>query len=64
MNQLKIKKNKLKGGANTEINEKNLDETVHNIYPYMDLAIQIIAKNKTVRSDTVHNLKEKLTNNL
>ena len=30
-NQLK-KENKLKGGGNVEINEKNLDEIIHNEY--------------------------------
>ena len=53
----KIKKN-MKGGANTEINEKFSVEIVHNNYLYMDLAIRIIANDKTVRSDTVQVLKE------
>ena len=52
------KKNKVKGGANNEINEKYLDEIVHSNYLKMNLAIQIIANDKTVRSDTVQDLKE------
>ena len=55
---VKNKKNKLKGGENIEINEKSLDEIVHNNYLWMDLAIQLIAEDKTVRSDTVQDLKE------
>ena len=39
---LKNKKNKLKGGENTEINKKHLVEIVHKNYFYMDLAILII----------------------
>ena len=31
---------------------------MHNIYFYLDLAIQIFANDKTVRSDTVQVLKE------
>ena len=53
-----LKKNKLEGGANVEFNEKYLDEIVHNNYLQMDLALQIIANDKTVRSDTVQDLKE------
>ena len=52
------RKNKLKGGANVEINEKFLDEIVHSSYLKMDLAIQKIANDKTVRSETVQALKD------
>ena len=38
----KNKENKFKGGANIEINEKNLDESVHKNYLQLNLAIQII----------------------
>ena len=51
-------KNKLKGGANIENNEKYLDGIVHNNYLKMDLAIQITANGKTVSSDTMQDLKE------
>ena len=51
------KKNKLKGGTNIESNEKYQDEIVQNIYLLMDLARQIIANYKTVRSNTVNDLK-------
>ena len=57
-NQLEIKKNKLKDGANIEINKKYLDEIVHKNYLKMDSAIQIIANDKTVRNDTLLDLKE------
>ena len=48
----------MKGGANFEVNENYLDEVVHNENFYMDLAIQTIANDKTVKSDTVQDLKE------
>ena len=51
-------KNKIKGGLNTEINEKHLDEIVHKSYLLMDLAIQKNANDKTVRSDTAQDLQE------
>ena len=58
-NQLdKKKQNKLKSGANIEINEKHLDEIIHNNYLQMDIAIQVISNAKRVRSDTLHDLKE------
>ena len=55
---VKNRNNKLKGGANIEFNEKYLDEIGHNNYLQMELAIQIIANDKTVRSDTVQDIKE------
>ena len=48
----------MKGGANIKFNETYLDETIHKNYVYMDLAIHIIANDKTVRSDTVHDSEE------
>ena len=48
----------MEGGANIEINENYLDEIVHNNYLLMDVNLQINANDKTVRSDTVQDLKE------
>ena len=48
----------MKGAANIGINEKDPDEIVRNNYLQKDLAIPIFANDKTVRSDTVHDLKE------
>ena len=48
----------MKGGTNIEINEKFLDESIHNNYTKMDLAKQIFANDKTVRSNSVHDLIE------
>ena len=53
-----LKKNKLRGGASIEITEKYLDEIFHNNYLKTDLAVQKSANDKTVRSDTLHDLKE------
>ena len=47
----------MKGRANTEINGEYLDEILHNINLQMDLAMQIISNDQTVRSGTVHALK-------
>ena len=55
---MKIKRTKLEGGVNIEINEKYLDEIIHKNYLYRYLAIQIISKDKTVRRDTLLDLKE------
>ena len=55
---VKNEKNKLKGGANIEINEHYLDEILHNINSSMELATQIISTDKTVRKDTIQDLKE------
>ena len=52
------KKNKLKGGAKNESNEKYLIEYLRNKNLYMDLAMQIISKYQIVRSDTVQDLKD------
>ena len=52
------KKNKLKGGANIEINEHYLDEILHNKSSSMELAMQIISTGKTVRNDTLEDLNE------
>ena len=54
-------KTSVKGGSllkNIEINEKHLDEIPHTFNLYMELAMQIISNDKTVRSDTVQDLKE------
>ena len=50
-------KNKLKGGANIEINEHYLDEILQNNNPQMELAMQIISNDKTVRNDTIQDIK-------
>ena len=51
-------KNKLKGGANIEINEHYLGELLHNKNSQMELAMQIIPNDKTVRNFTTQDLKE------
>ena len=62
VNKKKVKtKNNLKGGLtqeNVEINEHYLDETLQNNSHEMELAMQIISNDKTVRNDTVQDLKE------
>ena len=53
-------KNNLKAGSvpeNIEINEHYLDEFLYNNDMKMDLAMQIISTDKTVRNDTIENLK-------
>ena len=57
------KRNKtiLKGRSmqlNVEITDKCLDETLRNNNLYMDLAMQIIFNDQTVRSNTVQDLKD------
>ena len=39
-------KNKLKGGANNEINHEYSDETLHKIYLKMDFEMQIYSNDK------------------
>ena len=60
-NGKKVKtKNNLKGGFvhdNVEINDQYLDELLDNINIQMDLAIQIISTDKTVRNVTIQDLK-------
>ena len=51
-------KNKLKGGANVESNNPYLDEFLRKDHSEMYLAMQIISNDKTVRSNTVQDLKE------
>ena len=54
-------KNNLKVGSiqeNNETNEHYLDNSFKNNDSQMELAMQIISKDKTVRNDTVQNLKE------
>ena len=57
------KKNKiiLKAGSvqeNIEINEHYLDESLQNNNSYTELAMQIISNDKTVRNDTIQDIKE------
>ena len=43
---------------NIEINHQNLDEILDNNDIQMDLAMQLISTDKTVRNDTIHDLKD------
>ena len=57
------KKNKtfLKAGskhANKEINDQNLDEVLDNNDKKMNLGMQIISTDKTVRNDSIQDLKD------
>ena len=54
-------KNNLKGGSvheNVEISDEYLDENLQNNNFQMDLAMQILSSNKTVRNDTIQDLKD------
>ena len=58
---VKNKKKKLKGGAiqeNIEINEHYLDKILKNKNILMELAMQLISSDQTVRNDTVQDLKD------
>ena len=52
------KKNRLKDGGKIEFNDEYLDEILHNNNLELDLAMQIISNDQTVRSNTVQNLIE------
>ena len=52
-----IKKNKLKGSAKIGIIDSYLDGVIHIINIYMELAMQIISNDQTVKSNTVQDLK-------
>ena len=54
---IKVKK-KLKFGGNFEFNEHYLDEILNINNLLMELAMQIISNDKTVRSDIVQDLKD------
>ena len=54
---VKTKKNKLKGGTNIEINHEYLDETLHINNLWMELAMQNISNDQTVRNNRVQGLK-------
>ena len=43
------KKENLKGGANIEINDKYSDEFLHSINPQIELAMQIISNEETIK---------------
>ena len=63
----KKNKNSLKTGSiheNIEINDQYLDESLDNNDVQMDLAMQIISTDKTVRSETVQDLKDFILQNL
>ena len=51
-----VKSKILKSGANIEINEHYLDEILHNKNSQIELAMQIISNDKTVRNDTIKDL--------
>ena len=51
-------KNKLKGGAIIETNNKFLVEIFHNNYIQLELAMQIISNDQSIRSNTVQDLKD------
>ena len=55
---VKPKKNKLESGANIKFNDKYLNDMLHKINFQMDLAMQFISTDKTVRSDIVQVVKE------
>ena len=55
---VKRKKNKLKGGANTESNNDQLDEILHINNLYRGLAMQIISIDRSLRSNTIQDSKE------
>ena len=51
-------KNRMKGGGNIEFNDKCLDEILHIRNLKMELALQFISNERTVRSNTVQDLKD------
>ena len=51
-------KNKLKGGSSNGINEHYLDKIIHNNISQIKLAMQINSNDKTVRNDTIEDLRE------
>ena len=48
----------MKGGSNIELNEHYWDKILKNNDSKMDLAMQIISNDKTVRNDTIQDLNE------
>ena len=59
--QIKIKKHALKAGSiheNIEINDEYSDEILLNKIIELELAMQIISNDKTLRSNRVNDLKE------
>ena len=48
----------MEGGAKIDTNDKYLDEILHNNNKKIELAMQTISIDKTVRIDTVQELKE------
>ena len=58
---IKNKKNKLKGGSlqeNIEINEHYLDKILKNNIIKMELAMQLISTDQTIRNDTMQDLRD------
>ena len=55
---IKPKKTKLKAGGKIENIDETLDELLHNNKHLMELALQIISNERTVRSNIVEGLKE------
>ena len=58
------KENKLKRGGKIETNDNHLDEILHNNNLCMELAIQIISNDQSVRSNTVQDKKDFNTQSL
>ena len=48
----------MKGGGNVEITHQNLDEILNNNNIDMELAMEIISNDQTIRSETVKDLKD------
>ena len=57
-------KNKLEGDTIIEVNDKYLDEILHNHNLKMELAMQMISIDQTVRSATVKDLKDFISHSL
>ena len=55
---VKNKTNNLKVGANIDINDEYFDEVLYKNDFQLDLARQVISDDKTVRSDTVQDVRE------
>ena len=56
--QLNLKKNKLKGGADNEITDINFHDFLYKKNLYMDLSMQIVSSDQTVKSKTVQDFKD------
>ena len=59
-----FKKNKLKVGGKTEINDNYLDEILQNKKLWMELVMQVFSNDILLRSDTAQDLLKNSTQNL